>query len=158
MEPMQKRGVRRRYAEIKQALRDLRIQLTAINQQVSGRVQIRDVDLDCLDVIDRAGPLSPSALAKQTGLHPATLTGILDRLERSGFAVRERAASDRRGVVVRVQRTRAAEIFRLYAEMNAAIDDICAGYEDHELAVIADFLNRTAQAGATVAAELGKTP
>jgi DNA-binding MarR family transcriptional regulator len=148
------RSRRRRYAEVKKALRDLRIHLTAVNHQVSSRVQIRDVDLDCLDVIDTSGPVSPSALAKRTGLHPATLTGILDRLERAGFVARERDPADRRAVLVRGQRARAAEMFQLYAGMNAAIDQICDGYDDHELAVIADFLRRCADAGATAAAEL----
>ena len=43
-----------------------------------------------LELINRLGPLSPSALAKEAGLHPATLTGILDRLERGGWLHRER--------------------------------------------------------------------
>jgi DNA-binding MarR family transcriptional regulator len=155
MEPVRTgSGRRHRYVEIKEALRDLRIQLGAVSHQVSGRVRIRDVDLDCLDVIDRSGPLTPSALAKRTGLHPATLTGILDRLERAGFVARERDPSDRRAVVVKGQRDRAAEMYRLYAGMNAAIDQICARYAEPELAVIADFLRRTAEAGATVAADL----
>jgi DNA-binding MarR family transcriptional regulator len=155
MGSIQKRRDRRRqYAELKDALRDLRIQLAAVNHQVSSRIRIRDVDLDCLDTIDRSGPLSPSALARRTGLHPATLTGILDRLERAGLVARERTATDRRGVVVQGQRARAAEMYQLYAGMNSAIDEICDGYEQGELAVIADFLRRIAEAGADAAAEL----
>jgi DNA-binding MarR family transcriptional regulator len=145
---------RQRYAEIKDGLRDLRVRLAAVNQQVSSRVRIRGADLDCLDTIDRSGPLSPSELARRTGLHPATLTGILDRLERAGFVARERTASDRRGVVVRGQRARVAEMYRLYAGMNSAIDEICDRYEERELAVIADFLHRIADAGTAAAAEL----
>jgi DNA-binding MarR family transcriptional regulator len=159
MERMQKRDSRRqRYAEIRQALRELRVQLSAVNHQVSGRVQVRGVDVDCLDVIERTGPLSPSVLAKLTGLHPATLTGILDRLERGGFVVRERSTTDRRAVMVRGQPTRVSEMYRLYAGMNAAIDEICAGYEEAELAVIADFLRRVAGAGANAAAALADEP
>jgi DNA-binding MarR family transcriptional regulator len=150
----QPRGRRQRYTEIKEALRDVRMHLAALNQHVSSRAGIRDADLGCLEMIDRSGSLSPSELARRTGLHPATLTGILDRLEREGFVARERTASDRRGVVVRGQRPRVAEIYRLYAGMNGAIDEICDRYDERELAAIADFLHRIAEAGATAAAEL----
>lgn len=149
---------RRLIGEIKNGMRELRIQLTALNHQVSGRISINDVDLDCLDVIDRYGPLSPSALARRTGLHPATLTGILDRLERSGFVARDRTPSDRRGVIVRGQRTRVGEMFRLYAGMNLAMDKICADYPEPELALIAEFLRRVAEAGENAADDLAAGP
>src|SRR4029453_11698775 len=35
-------------------------------------------------------PPNPSALARRAGLHPATITGILDRLQRGGGVARER--------------------------------------------------------------------
>src|SRR5919201_236795 len=82
---------RRRLAtSIKESLRELSIQLSLLNHHVGARVELRDVDLDCLDLINRHGPLSPSALARRAGLHPATMTGILDRLERAGWIARDR--------------------------------------------------------------------
>jgi DNA-binding MarR family transcriptional regulator len=132
---------------IRESLRELAIQLSLLNHHVSTRIELRDVDLDCLDLVARHGPLSPTALARRAGLHPATMTGILDRLERGGWVARERAAEDRRGVVVRVLRDRAAEIMGLYAGMNTSVERICAGYDETELQVIADFLRRTAEAG-----------
>jgi DNA-binding MarR family transcriptional regulator len=146
-DPGPARDRRRLTATIRESLRALSIQLSLLNHHVSARVEIRDVDLDCLDLLARHGPLSPTALARRAGLHPATMTGILDRLERGGWVVRERAADDRRGVVVRVLRDRAGEIMGLYAGMNASMDQICAGYDEAELRVIADFLRRTAEAG-----------
>lgn len=135
-------------------MRELSGQLTALNHQVSENLKIKDVDLDCLDLIARHGPLSPTALARLAGLHPATLTGILDRLERDGWVARDRDPADRRGVVIRARRERAREIFRLYAGMNEAMDQICAGYRDEELELLADFLSRAAEAGRTAADEL----
>jgi hypothetical protein len=38
--------------------------------------------------------------------------------------------------------------------MNSFMDEICAGYDDAELAVIADFLGRTTSAGRTAADDL----
>jgi DNA-binding MarR family transcriptional regulator len=105
------------------------------------------VDLDCLDMLDSDGPLSPSALARRAGLHPATMTGILDRLERGGWVVRERDPSDRRAVVVRVVRDRYAELMRLYTGMNRSMNKLLGGYSDSELIVIADFMARTVEAG-----------
>jgi DNA-binding MarR family transcriptional regulator len=110
-------------------------------------MDLKEVDLGCLDTIARHGPLSPSALAGSAGLHPATVTGILDRLERGGWVARERDPSDRRAVVVRALRDRNAEVFRLYSGMNASLDQILAGYSGDELELLAGFLRRATDAG-----------
>src|SRR5712691_6633712 len=138
-------------ATIKQSLRELRVQLAMLNLHVGAHLDLKDVDLDCLDLIASHGPLSPSALARRAGLHPATMTGILDRLERGGWIARERDPADRRGVVVRLAPGRNAVVLRLYAGMNEAMDRICAEYEDGELELLAGFLRRTAEAGRTSA-------
>src|SRR2546421_6397193 len=141
------RGRRQLTASIKQSLRALSIQLSLLNHQVGAHAGLNDVDLDCLDLIARHGPLSPSALAERAALHPATVTGILDRLERGGWGSRHRDPSDRRAVLVRVLRDRAAELVRLYSGMNGAVSRICAGYGDEEVAAIGDFLRRTVEGG-----------
>src|SRR5438046_3864771 len=119
---------RRLTTAIKESLRELSIQLSLLNHHVSGRLELNDVDLDCLDLITRHGPLSASALAQRAALHPATITGILDRLERGGWVARERDPSDRRAVLVRALRDRVAGLVRLYAGMNSSMSTICAGY------------------------------
>jgi DNA-binding MarR family transcriptional regulator len=139
---------------IKESLRDLRIQLATLNHHVGTRAELRDVDLDCLDLIARRGPLSPTTLAREAGVHPATLTGILDRLERGGWVTRERDPDDRRAVAVGARRDRAGELVRLFAGMNTAMDRICAGYSERELELIAEFLRRTTEAGRTAAEDL----
>jgi DNA-binding MarR family transcriptional regulator len=148
------RSRRRSTAAIKESLRELSIQLSLLNHQVSARLELKDVDLDCLDLINRHGPLSPSTLARRAGLHPATMTGILDRLERDGWVARDRDRADRRAVVVRALRERSAEVIGLYAGMNSSMDQILDGYGDTELAVLADFLRRTTHAGRTATDEL----
>jgi len=139
---------------VKESMRELSIQLSLLNHRVSAQVALKDVDLDCLDLVGRHGPMSASELAKRAGLHPATMTGILDRLERGGWIARERHPSDRRAVAIRVLRDRGGELFRLYAGMNASMDDICAGYTDAELELLADFLSRATAAGRTATDEL----
>ncbi|GAA4512522.1 MarR family transcriptional regulator [Actinoallomurus oryzae] len=147
---------RRVVAAVKESLRELSIQLSLLNRQVGAHIDLKDVDFYCLDLINRLGPLSPSTLARRAGLHPATMTGILDRLQRGGWVTRERDpdAADRRAVTVRALRLRNSELFHLYAGMNTAMDDICAGYNDTELKLLADFLQRTTEAGKIATDEL----
>jgi DNA-binding MarR family transcriptional regulator len=146
-DPGAARRRRRLTTSLRDSLRDLNLQLSLLNTKVGARLDVRDIDLDCMDLIARHGPLSPSALARRTGLHPATMTGILDRLERGGWIARERDPSDRRSVLVRSVRDRNAEVFRQYAGMNSAMDEIFGRYDDAELEVLADFLRRTVDAG-----------
>jgi DNA-binding MarR family transcriptional regulator len=128
-------------------MRDLNTHLFLLNHHVGGHLNLKDIDLEVLDLISRQGPLGPTALARRAGLHPATLTGVLDRLERGGWVVREPVPSDRRGVVVRAVPDRTAELLSLYSGMNGSLGKILAGYRQDELELIADFLRRTADAG-----------
>ena len=150
---------RRQILGVRESLRELSRQLSLLNHRVSTRLDLRDSDLECLDLITKYGPLSPSVLARRAGLHPATMTGILDRLQRGGWVVRDRdpGASDRRAVTVRPLRERGADLYRLYSGMNASLDEICAGYDDAELELLAGFLRRTTDAGQSAAANLASS-
>jgi DNA-binding MarR family transcriptional regulator len=152
------RSKRRLTADVREALRDLNIQLSLLNRRFGGRVEVKDVDWTCLDLINRYGPLSPTALARRAGLHPATMTGILDRLQKGGWIVRERdpESSDRRAVTLRAVRERNAELFELFSGMNNRMDKLCARYSVAELEVIADFLQRTGAVGHEAAEELAE--
>jgi len=148
---------RRRLANaVKDSMRDLRVQLAVLNHEVGERLKLKPVDIDCLDLLARQGPQSPSGLARLAGLHPATMTGILDRLERGGWVGRERDPADRRAVVVRVRTERAGELVGAYAAMNGLMDQICAGYDERELQLIAEFLQKAHDAGITAADDLSQ--
>ncbi len=130
------------------------IQLALLNHHVGAHLDLRDVDFDCLNLISRHGPLSPSALSRLAGLHPATMTGVLDRLEHGGWVARERDTADRRAVLVRTLPDRSADVPRLYSGMSTSMNKLLAGYKNTELELLADFLRRTADAGRNAASDL----
>lgn len=142
-----KRARRRRIAAAKQSLRELRIELAVLNHRIGSKIEIKDIDLDCLDMIVRHGPISPTALARRVGVHLATMTGILARLESGGWIVRDRVVNDRRAVLVRGVPDKQRDIVRLYAGMNRALDEILDSYSDDQIDLIVDFLRRCTQAG-----------
>jgi DNA-binding MarR family transcriptional regulator len=153
-----RRARRRRIAEAKQSLRELRIELAILNHRVGSRSEVKDSDLDCLDVITRHGPITPTSLARRIGVHLATMTGILDRLERGGWIVRDRDQRDRRAVVVRVVPGKQRGIIQLYDGMNSSLDQILDSYSDEQIDLIVDFLRRCTQAGQSAADQLAKNP
>jgi DNA-binding MarR family transcriptional regulator len=154
-QPSQDRARRRRVAAAARGLRDLRIELAVLNHRVGTRVELRDLDFDCLDVIARHGPLTPSALAGRMGVHVATMTGILDRLEAGGWITRTRAQADRRAVLLGSTPDRQRELYGLFDGMNTRLEEICERYSDEELDTVVDFLQRTIAAGQASSDDLG---
>lgn len=140
--------------QIQAALRQAKSQLTVLNQRVGAHLELRDIELTCLEILNRHKELSPGALAREAGLHPATMTGILDRLEKGGWIERSRDTTDRRAVVVRNRRERGAEMLRMYSGMNDAVQAICQDYDEDQLDAIVSFLHKTYEAGRTAADDL----
>jgi DNA-binding MarR family transcriptional regulator len=133
--------------EIQHHLRDLISRLHQLNDVVGARVELKGPDLEILDLVARHGPLSPSEVAASTGVHPATLTGIVDRLEQGGWLTRVSHPEDRRRIRLEVRRERGPELIRLYGPMNRSLSEICSALTAEELVVVRDFLRDAAIAG-----------
>ena len=155
-------SVRRRRQEsvsaIRGSVRELAVQLPLLNHQVGRRLGIRSVDFDCLNVIQQQGPFGAAALSRLTGLHPATMTGVLDRLQAAGWIAREADPTDRRAVAIRALPDRLPSVLALFAGMSRSMNRILATYGDAELEVLASFVQQTAAAARGAATELSTAP
>ena len=141
------RARRRVTSELKRRFREVNNQIALLSHHVSTQVELRDIDLDCLDFLAQHGPASPTALARRAGVHSSTMTGVIDRLEKGGWVQRRRDDADRRAVLVSVQADAMGEVFRHYEGMNSRLDAVCDDYTPAELELIASFLGRAALAG-----------
>src|SRR5436190_426344 len=67
---------------------------------VAARQGLSASEEKALDLLERSGPLTAGELARQSGLAPASVTGLINRLEHKGFARRIQNPSDRRSILV----------------------------------------------------------
>jgi DNA-binding MarR family transcriptional regulator len=132
--------------QVRTALRQMGGGIGRLNGAVGSVVNLKGTDVEILDHIGRTGPVSPGDLATSMNIHPATMTGILDRLENGGWLIRERSVDDRRRVQLRAVRTRGPELVRLYAPMNSSVEQICADLTVEQLETVRDFLASVGEA------------
>ncbi|GCB46165.1 MarR family winged helix-turn-helix transcriptional regulator [Streptomyces sp. NL15-2K] len=112
---------------------------------ISARMGLSAVEEKTLDLLQRSGALSAGELGELTGLAPASVSGLIDRLERKGFARRVKDPKDRRRVNVEIDPATNARFAPLFAPFAAQLADLYAEHSDAELALILDFLHRSAQ-------------
>ncbi|MEC3956821.1 MarR family transcriptional regulator [Nocardia sp. CDC153] len=116
-----------------------------MNQRAAARLGINASDMQVLQLL-QAGPRTSAELAKLTGLTTASMTGLIDRLEKADFVRRVRDDSDRRKVLVHLNDDRArADIAPLYGALLGTWRRALSGYSIEELGLIVDFLTRVEQ-------------
>src|SRR3954468_19134641 len=74
----------------------------AFDNLAAQRLGVNETDLHCLNIIENAGGVTAGGLAAGAGLTTGAVTGVIDRLERKGFARRVSDPADRRRVKVQV--------------------------------------------------------
>jgi DNA-binding MarR family transcriptional regulator len=111
---------------------------------LAAQLGLHPTDYKALGVVDRLGPMSAGDLARHTGLAPASVTNLVDRLEARGYLRRETDPRDRRRVLLRadVAQVTGNEFF---ASWQRSATRMWERYSDTELAVILDFLGDTAE-------------
>ena len=113
---------------------------------VAARQGLSATEEKALDLLERFGPLTAGELAQRSGLAPASVTGLVDRLERKGFARRVPNPRDRRSVLVEIDRERVvASIALLFADWVRSLEELYAGYSDEQLELILHFLTEVAR-------------
>jgi DNA-binding MarR family transcriptional regulator len=113
---------------------------------VAARQGLSASEEKALDLLHRSGPLTAGELARRSGLAPASVTALVDRLERKGFARRIPNPGDGRSVLVEVDRERVdATVAPLFADWVGSLYELYAGYTDEQLEVILHFLTEAAR-------------
>jgi DNA-binding MarR family transcriptional regulator len=120
---------------------------------VADRLGLHVTDLRGLRLLERE-PMSAGALGEQTGLNGAAVTALIDRLEKAGYAVRERGTDDRRRITVRAIPKKLCEVDSLYEGQGARMSKLLSEYSPQEFSVIASFLEQTTQVLAEEAKKL----
>jgi DNA-binding MarR family transcriptional regulator len=121
----------------------------------AGEMNITMGQMHCLGTIARLGKPTMSELAATLGLHPSTVTVLVDGLVAHGLAVRRADSGDRR--IVRVAETAKGRKNheRHMATMRARVADMLAGLSDEELAKVRGSLEILRQAAQRYAESRG---
>ena len=132
-----------RVAAVEMAVRNLIANAILFNHQVAQRVGLGASDAQFMHLLQLHGPLTPGRLAELSGLTTGTVTGVLDRLEATGFVRRERDEGDRSKVIVKLNEERVwSAMAPLYAGQAESLAAVASAYDAEQLEVIADFLDR----------------
>jgi DNA-binding MarR family transcriptional regulator len=121
---------------------------SAFENLAADRLGVNRTDLHCLNAIENAAGLTAGELAAEAGLTSGAVTGVIDRLERAGFARRVPDPTDRRRVKVEVTPEFYARAERIWGPLAAEWEATLANrFTAAELARITDFLRLTNEVG-----------
>jgi DNA-binding MarR family transcriptional regulator len=121
---------------------------SAFDNLAAERLGINRTDLHCLNIIESRSGLTAGELAAEAGLTSGAITGVVDRLERAGYARRVRDPADRRKISVEVTP-------RFYARADAIWGPLKRDWENvltsrltaEQLDSVIDFLRSTNDIG-----------
>jgi DNA-binding MarR family transcriptional regulator len=112
-----------------------------LSQAVSEHIGLSQTELLAMDLISRNRQVTAGHLARELNLTTGAITGLIDRLERAGFARRVADPTDRRRVLVAAT-AREKRVGELYAPLAAALRRTVEGYSEQDLATLTGFIRR----------------
>ncbi len=98
------------------------------------------VESKVLDYLARFGSQTPKDLARLSGLAPASVTAMIDRLERKGIVNREPHPEDRRKILIALDLRSIASGVHLWDHLVKGMHELCDRYTDDELRTIIGFV------------------
>jgi DNA-binding MarR family transcriptional regulator len=125
--------------------RDLATAVIAFHEAAARRLGMTAAERKCAGLIAELGETTPKELAQMTGLTTGAITGIVDRLERAGYAQREDNPKDRRSVLIQPRNVeRLAKVSRpIFAALTEAMTALNARYSPEQRALILNHLEDT---------------
>lgn len=116
--------------EVAMSVRGLLLGIERHRLLVAGRLGIGLYELVALGHLYADGPLSPGAIAGRLHVTSASVTGVIDRLERVGLVERSPHPTDRRRVLVTITPAGTAAVDPAFASFADAIEDAARDFDD----------------------------
>ncbi|MER6996377.1 MarR family transcriptional regulator [Streptomyces sp. NPDC000410] len=133
-----------RRAEVIAALtaagRDSSAAAVAFHTAVAARQGLGPTETKTLDLLQRHGALTAKDLAERSGLAPASVTGLVDRLEKKGYVRRVKHPTDKRRVLIESRPEKLAELSPLFADWAREVTELYEEFTTEELEVVHRFL------------------
>ena len=108
-----------------------------------------------LGILRDHGPMSPSELGERLIVTRATVTGLVDSLERRGFASRASTPADRRSLIVEITPAGLTVLQELRIVIHRNERDFMAGLSDDEVLAYIELLHRIQETVTTATGENG---
>ncbi|GAA3055696.1 MarR family transcriptional regulator [Streptomyces roseofulvus] len=135
---------RRERAEVVAALttagRDSSAASVAFHSAIAARQDLGATETKTLDLLERHGPLTAKELAGHSGLAPASVTGLVDRLERKGYVRRVKHPTDKRRVLIEPRPEKLAELAPLFDDWAREVHELYEEFSTAELRTVLRFL------------------
>ncbi len=130
--------------ELALLLRRLTVELDAVGERFAGLHGLGRTDVRALvavmDAARRGDSLTAGSLGAAVDLSSASVTALLDRLERAGHLRRVRDADDRRRVVLEMSEATMAAGASFFGGLQRDLVAAMSSYSDDELDVVRRFL------------------
>jgi DNA-binding MarR family transcriptional regulator len=131
-------------ADVALLLRRLTVELDAVGQRFAelhalGRTDVRAL-VAIMDAARGGRPMTAGGLGEAVELSSASVTALVDRLERAGHLRRVRDAEDRRRVVLEMSESAMAAGGEFFGGLQRDLLAAMGGYTDEEIAVVRRFL------------------
>jgi DNA-binding MarR family transcriptional regulator len=132
--------------EVALLLRRMSVELDAVGQRFAtihglGRTDVRAL-VAIMDAARRGEALTAGTLGQAVELSSASVTALVDRLERSGHVRRVRDSADRRRVGLEMTESAMAAGGEFFGALNRDLLAAMADYSGDELAVVRRFLEQ----------------
>ena len=116
----------------------------AFDALAARRLGVNTTDLHCLNILESRGGLTAGELAREAGLTSGAVTGVVDRLERAGYARRTADPGDRRKVKVEVTAAFYRRAEEIWAPLKTEWDEVLGRrFTARQLDEVITFLRAT---------------
>ncbi|MFJ2772721.1 MarR family winged helix-turn-helix transcriptional regulator [Streptomyces sp. NPDC087300] len=123
---------------------------------VAARQGLGATETKTLDLLQRGGPLTAKELAERTALAPASVTGLVDRLESKGFVRRVKHPTDKRRVLIEIRQERLTDLEEIFEDWAREVGELYEEFSTDELETVTRFLEGASERQRRAAARLSK--
>ena len=132
---------------------------TVLFQEAAARhLDLSATQLECFQLVRHDGPMTASDLAQETGLTPAALSTIVDKLVALNYLVRNQDQTDRRRWILKVHPTAIRRVDAVYTAHASRTAALLQTYLEEDLNTALRFMERLAEELRLTTLELANKP